>query len=279
MLNRNTSGYSLQSETRSPVRPFAAVLALVLMGFLFFAAQAFVETAQAQQSLGTPNNLSVSGPTETSVWLDWDDVPGATGYEYRRRESGTTTWGTPTAVTDSEASVTGLSGGTEYDFSVRATNADTESLWTPEVMGLTVPAMPSSLTVTARTHNSVSVDWDDVIGATRYNVNHAQVTTTKSTKGHTGTLSGPRFFETSSAATVRGLSASTTYEIRVSSYNDSGISDAATVQVTTRLPIPSNLTVSSPTPSGVTLEWDDVTGATGYTGTRRAVPRTGTMQL
>ena len=261
MLNRITPGFSNQSETYRPIRPFAAVLALVLMGFLFLATQAFTGTAQAQQTLGTPSNLSASSPTETSVWLDWDDVTDATGYKYRSRVSGTTTWGTPTAVTDSEASVTGLSGGTQYDFSVRATNADNESGWAETVTGLTVPATPSNLTVTARTHNSVSVDWDDVTGATRYNVNHSRVTTTKSTTGQDRV---PKFFETSSAATVRGLSSSTTYEIRVSSYNDSGVSTAATVQVTTRLPVPTNLTVSSPTSTGVSLDWDDVTGATGY---------------
>ena len=261
MLSRITSGNSNQSETYRPIRPFAAILALVLMGFLFLAAQAFMGTAQAQQTLGTPNNLSASSPTETSVWLDWDDVTDATGYEYRYRVSGTTTWGTSTAVTDSEASVTGLSGGTQYDFSARATNADTESAWTVTVTGLTVPAIPSNLTVTRRTHNSVSVDWDDVTGATKYNVNHSRVTTTKSTTGQT---SVPKFFETSSAATVRGLSPSTTYEIRVSSYNDSGVSTAATVQVTTRLPMPTGLSVSDPTYDGVSLDWDDVTRATGY---------------
>ena len=84
--------------------------------------------------LPVPTGLSVSDPTYDGVSLDWDDVTGATGYEYRYKESSAANWddAVVAAVTDSEATVTGLSGGTQYDFSVRATNADTESLWTSE---------------------------------------------------------------------------------------------------------------------------------------------------
>ncbi|TYP72366.1 lytic polysaccharide monooxygenase [Paenibacillus methanolicus] len=73
-------------------------------------------TGGTTPTLGTPTGLTASGITNTSATLSWSAVSGATGYEIYRNNSlvGTST---TTSFTN-----TGLSSGTTYTYTVRATN-------------------------------------------------------------------------------------------------------------------------------------------------------------
>jgi len=68
---------------------------------------------------GTPSGLNATSITATSATLNWGAVSGATSYNVRARQVGTTTWGTGT-TTGTSASFTGLTASTQYEFQVQA---------------------------------------------------------------------------------------------------------------------------------------------------------------
>jgi chitodextrinase len=109
-----------------------------------------------------PTDVSVTGVTATTVELTWTsstDDRGVTGYVVRR--DGLVV-GTPpdTAFTD-----TGLIPGSEYDYTVEASDAaGNTSGQTPPTTATTAndstpPTVPSALTVTGTTLDSVSLSW------------------------------------------------------------------------------------------------------------------------
>lgn len=71
--------------------------------------------------LAPPSGLAASAITATGVTLNWNAVPGATGYTVEKSSDGGSTWTSagadPTAAT---LAVTGLTTATSYQFRVRA---------------------------------------------------------------------------------------------------------------------------------------------------------------
>ncbi len=70
-------------------------------------------------SCGTPSGLAASSITDNSAVLSWGAVSGATAYNVRFREVGTTTW-TSGVISGTAATATGLAAGTTYEFQVQA---------------------------------------------------------------------------------------------------------------------------------------------------------------
>ena len=71
--------------------------------------------------LPSPQNVVPGAVTTTTVALDWDDVVDATTYKVEQSVSPYSTWTSSTAtITDSSASVTGLTTATAYKFRVKA---------------------------------------------------------------------------------------------------------------------------------------------------------------
>lgn len=68
---------------------------------------------------GTPSGLAASSITSTTATLGWSAVSGATAYNVRFRQTGTTTWTTGT-VTGTSAGASGLTASTTYEFQVQA---------------------------------------------------------------------------------------------------------------------------------------------------------------
>ena len=82
-------------------------------------------------SLSAPTNLKAEVLTDTSVWLYWDRVEGATDYDvnYKRLPSGK--WkNKPHRGTKLQSVIYGLLPNTEYKWAVRAENKDGASDWT-----------------------------------------------------------------------------------------------------------------------------------------------------
>ncbi|MBT8045161.1 MAG: hypothetical protein KJO79_09445 [Verrucomicrobiae bacterium] len=114
-----------------------------------------------------PTGLAVTAVTSTTLMLDWGDTPEATEYIVFRDgvQIGTTS--------NSDWLDTGLESSTEYCYTVKARNAAGESAATLEVCETTndpppSPAAPANLIVESSTSNSVSLQWDDVSGASQY---------------------------------------------------------------------------------------------------------------
>ncbi|KKR76058.1 MAG: hypothetical protein UU21_C0019G0001, partial [Candidatus Levybacteria bacterium GW2011_GWA2_40_8] len=74
-------------------------------------------------SIPSPPTISSATPscqssTAAQVFVDWNNVTGATSYDirYKRSVLGNSAWTSPTNVTNSQRTVTGLGFGTSYDF-------------------------------------------------------------------------------------------------------------------------------------------------------------------
>ncbi|WP_299383513.1 LamG-like jellyroll fold domain-containing protein [uncultured Lacinutrix sp.] len=89
------------------------------------------ETVQATQNviieaLVPPNNIAISTITESGATISWDDFLGEETYIIRYRKTGTTTWSSITATTNT-ANITGLDDLTEYDVEVSSACGAAES--------------------------------------------------------------------------------------------------------------------------------------------------------
>ena len=84
-------------------------------------------TLSALTPPGTPSGLTAT-PGSNRVRLNWTAASGATGYvvEYRQ---GTGQWQPGYSGPNTQATITGLTPDTEYDFRLKATNDAGESGW------------------------------------------------------------------------------------------------------------------------------------------------------
>lgn len=116
---------------------------------------------------GTPAGLAVGAATPSTLSLGWDDTPEASDYVVFR--DGVQIGTTP----GSHWLDTSLQPATQYCYTVKARNAAGESAATPQVCATTAdpppaPDVPANLIVEGTTAGSVSLQWDDVAGASQY---------------------------------------------------------------------------------------------------------------
>ena len=172
-----------------------------------------------------PTGLTAGTTTTTSVPLSWtastDNTGGSgvAGYEVYR---GTTLVGTTTTTS---YTVTGLTAGTAYSFTVRAkdlagnvsaaSSAVSATTQTGTVTDTTAPSVPSGLTAGTTTTTSVPLSWTastDNVAVTGYDVYRGT------------TLVGTT---TSTSYTVTGLTAATAYSFTVRAKDAAGNVSAA----------------------------------------------------
>ena len=236
-----------------------------------------INSAVLKLTLGppaAPANLQASNAMPASVDLAWDDVAHETGYRVVRKLADGTWAGTDTtaAADATSATVTGLAGGTAYTFAVRAFTDDPEDPDDPlnesansnEVGVTTAPGAPSDVAVSSRTSTTATLTWADHTGdETGFRVQgHVKGAAT----GTWAVLGSAAADATS--ATLTGLTAGTTYEVRVRAYKDPDDDvfplDSAALEVA--LP-PAALTDVAPSGLGettLTLGWTDGAHETGY---------------
>lgn len=108
-----------------------------------------------------PTNFRSTAAAEDSITLAWNIVNSATGYEIRYREAGETSWEVPVSVSGISKTVSGLAAGTEYEFQVRAINANGESAWSPTTpLSVTTEDVVPQYSIVVTTLDDI-VDEDD----------------------------------------------------------------------------------------------------------------------
>ncbi len=183
--------------------------------------------------------------TDNSATISWNPVTNATGYDLKFA-------GRVYSQTTTSKTVTGLSSNTGYKYQVRAKNADGASAYSAEQTATTAPKAPTGLQATA-TANAVTVSWNKVTGATGYvlNLNNKDY--------HIGAAA--------TSYTVSGLNPKTTYSYKMCSKGADGTGAYGTgysVKTQAVLPgVPTGIQKKA-TNNSVTINWNPVTGATGY---------------
>ena len=226
-------------------------------------------------NLATPVISSVSSTTSTSATVTLSAaVPGATSYTATSSPGSFT--GTLVAPTNPstpiQITVSGLTAGVEYTFTVVATNGTTSSSdsSTPSNPITPLPA-PINVHATSSSSTSATVTCNDVVGASGYTA----------TATYTG---GSPILVDSQGSTptmeFTGLTAGTTYTITVVAKNGSDVTSSPSDPVTiTPLAIPTDViaSTSSTTPTSATITCSNVDGASTYIATSSPGGKTGTV--
>ena len=199
-------------------------------------------TPQVTAPENAPANLRATSG-EQRVSLEWDEVAGATDYDYRHRLAGSSddwTSVTETVIAGQRATVSDLTNGEEYEFQVRAGNAGGYSAWTDSVRAtpeavLRVPAVPAGLGATPG-DQEVLLGWTASPTATDYDWRYRLESPADSPwVQHTGE-SPP---DTSTSVRISGLTNGRAYHFQVRAGNADGESAwSESIGATPRVPLP-----------------------------------------
>jgi prepilin-type N-terminal cleavage/methylation domain-containing protein len=218
------------------------------------------ESAQSAGKTGTPVAVPAApsgftgAATAGTVALSWGAVATSnaspvTGYEVLQDG---VTLGTQTGTTKT---ITGLTNGVEYEFTVRTKGASADSVKTSavKVTPVAAPSAPATPTVTAG-DGSLSVSWTAVTATAAAPVTGYRIFIDGVQRGTT----------TDSSTTITGLTNGTAYSVTVAAYGNGGVSDQSTAKSGTPITAPAAPTgLTATAASGqVTLSWNQVTGTT-----------------
>lgn len=212
----------------------------------------------------TPTNFTARAISTSDITLSWNGVSGATGYLVYQYNFTSRAWQKLTATTSTTYTVPHLAAGTSYTFDVAASNAAGSSQGAPPQSATTFKVAPpplldapSSFGAKATSSSTVNLTWSAVAGASGYVVEQLKGSTwTAIIQLGSGSLSYP----------VPGLNAASTNTFKVAAINQAGIGKFTNALGALTLPAaPTNFTFKTVSPTQVTLSWNAVGGATGYT--------------
>lgn len=190
----------------------------------------FTITSGGTCTATVPTGLAASGITSSGATLNWNAVSGAT-YDVQYRQTGTTTW-TTVAASSNTTNLTGLASGTSYEAQVRskcpggATSAYSASVNFTTTAGC-VATVPTGLAASAITSSGATLNWNAVSGTT-YDVQYRQ----------TGTTTWTTVAASTNTTNLTGLTANTSYEAQVRSKCPGGSNSAYSASVNfTTLPV------------------------------------------
>jgi hypothetical protein len=213
--------------------------------------------------------------TNGEITLDWNDIIGATKYYvYRDTNSIYSLLGlTPIAELSTSAYLDTLTNGTYY-YRIIATNGTHNSSLSNEVSVVVQiqptmdnqPVIISNILPNPSTNGRITIDWNDITGASKYYLYR-----------HTSSFSNVAgltpIAEIYSSAYFDTLTESGTYYYRIIATNGShntSLSNEVSVVVQIQITMEdqevvlSNILPNPSTNGNITLDWNDITGATKY---------------
>ncbi len=190
---------------------------------------------------GAPTNV-VAAVEDTSITVTWDAVAGATAYDIEVDGD------LVTDITAVSYLHSGLMPNTTHTYRIRAKNPEGISDWSQLITETTLPSIPVNLCATV-TSTDITVVWDEVYGATGYDIEVDGVVIDN--------ITGTSYVHT-------GLEPNTEHTYRVRSRNGD-ITSLWSEQLTkvTLVGQPTNLQATAAS-TEITVTWDPVAGAEGY---------------
>ena len=217
-------------------------------------------TTDADPICEVVSNLTVANITNTSLTASWNAASNGDSYNVEYRSVGGSWITANTAATS--YNINGLNAETSYEVRVSTVCSFGVSEYSSTVSATTaadpVCEIVSNLALANITNTSLTASWSAASNGDSYNVEYRSV--------------GGSWIIANTDATsynISGLSAETTYDVRVSTVCSFGTSEYSnTVSATTDAdPIceaPSNLNATSISQTSATLNWSSVSGATGF---------------
>ncbi|XP_047675780.1 titin [Tachysurus fulvidraco] len=193
--------------------------------------------------------LNVSIKT-TSVSLTWNEPQGSRSFFTVNWTNGTVTNSSNTSNTS--YTVTGLTAGVSYTFTVTAVTADNQTTGaSTQISAFTLPDVASNLTAFNKTTSSVSLTWNETQG----NRSFFTVNWTDGTVNNSSNTSNTSY-------TVTGLTAGVSYTFTVTAVAADNQTTGASTQISTftKPDVPTNLTVTDITTSSLFLIWTQPVG-------------------
>jgi subtilase family serine protease len=162
-----------------------------------------------------PSTVQVVSAGSAALSLTWNASTGASGYEVFDGTAAGGERATPIVATQPglTATITALTPGQKYYFTVTALDSGGASAPSTEASGTVVPSSPTGVTATAG-NGSVSLSWTSVTGASSYSV---YVGT-----GPNGEAAQPQQTSATTNATVSGLTNGTRYYFTVAAVDSGG---------------------------------------------------------
>jgi fibronectin type 3 domain-containing protein len=199
-----------------------------------------------------PTAVKVAAGASGDLNVTWTGSSGASAYQLYEATASSGEGGTPTlsGIANPTVSITGLTAGSQYFFTITAVDSGGTSAQSAQASGTVIPGAPTSLAATAG-NASASLSWSAAPGATSYNVYQG---TAAQGEGPTPVSTGI----TTTSATISGLGNGKRYYFYVVGV-DAGGSSAASNEA--------NATPSSPSGGG-SLGWLDLFGLTVLIGAR-----------
>jgi YD repeat-containing protein len=213
-------------------------------------------------------NLSATPVSAQQVTLSWSAAPGlVSGYDVQRSTDGVNFTTIATGVLGTSFHDLTAQPTTTYTYRVRAETGGVESTPTNSATATTPaaapPATPTGLTATATGANAVSLSWNPVAWATMITIDRVDPNGNSRT---IATLNGSATSFDDDNSTSNPPQEDTTYTYHVTATNQYSPADPgyASVQCTTLLAAPSNLSLTLGQDSDgnpqITLNWSNNTG-------------------
>ncbi len=219
-------------------------------------------------ALSPPNNINASNVTSTGFMLTWQNINAD---EYRLDISTNSSFGAGFFIpnfdnryingntTNGTINVVGLNPNTMYYFRIKAIIGSASSLYTSgsQLTNSNPPLAPTALTTSSVLTSSFQANWQQVIGATGYELDVA------TDNLFANPIANSPFSVTTLSQTVTGLNAGKIYYVRVRAVNVGGVS--ANSNVISVITTPNMPTATGVTATSFTANWTATTGATSYT--------------
>ncbi|KAM9570347.1 receptor-type tyrosine-protein phosphatase eta isoform 4-T4 [Salvelinus alpinus] len=201
---------------------------------------------------GVVGNLSVIGTTTSSVYLSWTQPKGNSSF-YRVEGTGVSMNTTETSTT-----ITGLTAGVQYSFTVTAVAGDKTTVGEGNTTTtFTNPKQPGNIVATGPGTSQLKVTWTLPGGSVdQYNVNISNAALSYTSSQTTQTT----------MASFTGLQSGRVYEVTVTAVAGQFRNQSATGQLATVPNPPGPLNITERTTSSLSVQWKTpglMTGAPG----------------
>jgi subtilisin family serine protease len=264
-INTATNSYSLTGLTAATNYQFQVKTVCSTSSSSAYATAVAFTTSAAP--CNTPTNLASSNITASGATLSWTAASGASSYVLNYRVVGASTWSSDISTATNSYSLTGLTAATNYQFQVKTVCSTSSSSAYATAVAFTTSAAPcntpTNLASSNITASGATLSWTAASGASSYVLNYRVVgASTWSSDISTATNS----------YSLTGLTAATNYQFQVKTVCSTSSSSAyatavafTTSAAATSCGIPTALTATNLTATGVTMTWNAVSGATSYT--------------